>query len=171
MIEENALIAATDGQWAWLETERKSTCGNCSARGGCGVSLLEKISKPRTELVRAINRAHAEVGDRVIVGISESALVKGSAIVYLSPLLGLFGGAALAEALAPFNSLMATEPASIMLGLGGLAAGLFHLWRFSRRNSADPLYQPVVLRTRTEVEIKPVEFTTIQDQNQGTSQQ
>jgi len=147
VIEENAVVTATDGHWAWLETER-SSCGHCSARGGCGVALIDKIRKPRQQQVKALNQANARVGDQVIVGIMENALVKGSAIVYLSPLLGLFGGAALGEALAPFNTLMSTEAASIVLGIAGLAAGLFQLWRFSRRNRDNPQYQPVVLRTR-----------------------
>ena len=156
MIEENAIIAATDGRWAWLQTERNSTCGKCSASSGCGISLLEKLGKPQQQLVRAINQANAGVGDQVVVGISEAALVRGSAIVYLSPLLGLFGGAALAEALAPFNSLLATEPTSILLGLAGLAAGLGYLWRFSRRNAANPQYQPVVLRRLPAQQISTV---------------
>ena len=148
MIEETAIVTRTEGQWAWLQTERNSSCSKCSAQSGCGISLLDKFGKPRQQLVKALNRANAHSGDQVIVGLDEQALVRGSAVVYLSPLLGLFGGAALAEALAPYNSLLATEPTSILLGIAGLAAGLLHLWRYSQRNNADPRYQPIVLRTQ-----------------------
>ena len=153
MIEEAATVTRTEGQWAWLQTERNSTCGKCAARSGCGVSLLNKLGQPRQQLVKALNRANAASGDQVIVGIDEHALVRGSAMVYLSPLLGLFGGAALGEALAPWNSLLGAEPTSILLGIGGLAAGLYHLWRYSQRSSTDPRYQPIVLRTQA---IQPV---------------
>jgi len=163
MIEETALVAAIDGEWAWLETERNSSCGKCSARGACGVSLIDKISGPRQESVRAINSANARVGDRVIVGLREDALVKGSAILYLGPLLGLFAGAVLAEILAPFNTLLSTETTSIILGIAGLAAGLLQLRRYSRRNGNDPRYQPVVLRTLQDTQdstVQPVRLTS-----------
>lgn len=157
MIEEGATVTRTEGQWAWLQTERNSSCGKCAARSGCGVSLLNKLGQPRQQWVKALNRANASSGDHVIVGIEEHALVKGSAMVYLSPLLGLFGGAALGEALAPWNSLMSVDASSILLGLGGLAAGLYHLWRYSRRNNNDPRYQPIVLRTQP-APMQPVVF-------------
>ena len=157
MIEESATVTRTEGQWAWLQTERNSSCGKCSARSGCGVSLLNKFSQPRQQQVKALNRANAASGDRVIIGIDEHALVKGSAMVYLSPLLGLFGGAALGEILAPWNSLLATEPTSILLGLIGLAAGLYHLWHYSRRSNTDPRYQPIVLRAQAMPTL-PVKF-------------
>ena len=157
MIEETATVARIEGQWAWLQTDRNSSCSKCSAHSGCGISLLDKFGKPRQQLVKALNRANASDGDQVIVGLDEQALVRGSAVVYLSPLLGLFGGAALGEALAPWNGLLATEPTSILLGLAGLAAGLHYLWRYSRRNLANPRYQPIVLRTQPK-QTMPVEL-------------
>ena len=157
MIEESATVTRIDGEWAWLQTERNSSCGKCSAQSGCGISLLDKFGKPRQQQVKALNRANAQCGDQVIVGLDEQALVRGSAMVYLSPLAGLFGGAALGEALAPYNSLLAAEPTSILLGLAGLAGGLFYLHHYSRRNSADPRYQPIVLRTQP-LQAMPVEL-------------
>jgi len=156
MIEEPAQIVAVEGQWAWLETQRRGSCSGCSARSGCGVSLIEKIAKPRLERIRALNRAQAKVGDQVIVGIAEQALVRGSATLYLSPLIGLFGGAALAEVLAPYNSLLATEPSSILFGLAGLGAGLYYLRQYSRKRRDDPRFQPVVLRTSAGTGFPPV---------------
>ena len=147
MIEETAQVARVDGEHAWLETQRQGTCGSCSARNGCGVSLIERYATARMGQIRAVNRVGAQVGDRVIVGIDEGALLKGSAAVYLSPLAGLFGGAAAGEALAPFNELLSAEAASILLGLLGLAAGLLYLYRYSRRHRWDPRFQPVILRT------------------------
>lgn len=157
MIEESATVTRTEGQWAWLQTERNSSCGKCSARSGCGVSLLNNLGQPRQQPIKALNRAHAASGDQVIVGIDEQALVRGSAMVYLSPLLGLFGGAALGEALAPWNGLISANATSILLGIGGLAAGLYHLWHYSQRSRNDPRYQPIVLRTQP-VQALPIEL-------------
>lgn len=156
MIEEEARITAIDGQWAWVETQRRSSCSACSANAGCGVSLLEKTGRERLRQVRALNRANAAVGDPVIVGIAEQALVRGSALVYLIPLIGLFGGAALAEALAPFGKLFGDEGAAILLGICGMAGGLWYLRRQTAGRQDDPRYQPVVLRTRPPLDARPV---------------
>jgi sigma-E factor negative regulatory protein RseC len=163
MIEEPAQIVAVEGQWAWLETQRSGSCSSCSARSGCGISLIEKVAKPRLEQIWALNRAQAKVGDQVIVGIAEQALLRGSATLYLSPLIGLFAGAALAEALAPFNSLLATEPSSILFGLVGLGAGLYYLRQYSRKRRDDPRYQPVVLRTEADTGFHPVAMPAVMD--------
>lgn len=156
MIEESARVTAVEGPWAWVETQRQSSCSSCSAHNGCGVSLLEKVGQARLDSIRALNKANAKVGDQVIVGIAERALVRGSATIYLTPLLGLFGGAALAKALSPYSSLLATEAASILLGLVGLGAGLYYLRRYSRKRADDPRFQPVILRGDADADFRPV---------------
>ena len=156
MIEETAQVVSVDGEHAWLQTQRGGTCGSCSARGGCGVSLIERYAAKRQGRIRAINRVGAGAGAQVIVGIDESALLRGSAAVYLSPLAGLFGGAIIGEVLAPFSTLLSAEVASILLGLLGLAGGLLYLYRYAQRHRGDPRFQPVILRTVTAPPIAPL---------------
>lgn len=142
MIEESGRVVAVDGAFAWIETRRKTACGSCSAKAGCGTSVLDKAFGQRMNRIRALNQVEARVGDEVIIGLSESALVRGSFAVYAIPLVGLFAGAGLATALSGAEG----EGLAILGGVLGLAAGFIAVRRFSHRIQTDRSYQPVVLR-------------------------
>lgn len=102
-------------------------------------------------LVRALTDLQLAIGDGVVIGIREDLLVRGSLLVYLLPLLGLFAGAMLAEWLALAESFV------ILAGLGGfLAVWWLVRWR-SRQSSDDPALQPVVLRAELAVQAVPAE--------------
>lgn len=141
MIEEQGRVVAVEAGAVWVETLQKSTCSNCSVSAGCGQGLAEKIGVGRSRgLVRALCDLHLEVGDAVIIGVRADLLVRGSLLLYLLPLLGLFFAALLAQALG------ASEPQIIVTGLSGLVLGWFLVrWR-SRRTADDPELQPVVVR-------------------------
>lgn len=145
MIEETAQVVATEGEFVWVETQRQSTCGGCAARQGCGTATLAKVLGNRRTRVRAINRDGAQVGDRVVVGIDETALIRGSLAVYAVPLLGLLAGAVLGGLLSE-RLLVDGEALTLGLGIAGLSGGLVWLRGFTRRIRSDRRYQPVVLR-------------------------
>lgn len=143
MIEEHAVVVATEGEFAWLETERKSTCGSCAVRKGCGTGALANVVGKKLTRVVALNGVGAQAGDRVVVGIDEASLVRGSLAVYALPLLALFVGALLGQ-------VWLQEAGAMGGGLAGLLAGLAWLRRFSRRCRTDPRFQPVILRRTGE---------------------
>ncbi|NIP74421.1 MAG: SoxR reducing system RseC family protein [Gammaproteobacteria bacterium] len=145
MIEESATVVATEGELAWVETQRQSACGSCAARSGCGSAALSKVLGQRRTRVRAVNQTGARVGDSVIVGIRERALVRGSLAVYAVPLVALLSVALLGDILASAFGAN-REAMTILFGLAGLLAGLGWLRRFAGRVSRDPRYQPVILR-------------------------
>ncbi|UCE90683.1 MAG: SoxR reducing system RseC family protein, partial [Pseudomonadota bacterium] len=43
MIEELGVVGACEGEYAWVQMERRSTCGRCAARQGCGTAVLAKV--------------------------------------------------------------------------------------------------------------------------------
>ncbi len=43
MITENAIVVSIDNNQTWIETQRKSVCGQCAANKGCGTSVLSKV--------------------------------------------------------------------------------------------------------------------------------
>lgn len=145
MIEESAQVIAVEGEFVWVETQRQSTCGGCAAKQACGTATLAKILGQKRTRIRALNHNGAQVGDQVIVGVDESALVRGSLAVYAVPLLGLLVGAIIGNLLTQHWSLPG-EALTLMLGGSGLWAGLGWLKRFTRRIHNDPRYQPVVMR-------------------------
>ncbi len=88
MVEEQGRVVSAEQDTVWIETERKTTCSSCNVRHGCGQHLADKY-KPSSAFayIRASSEWSLSEGDRVLVGIPESSLLKASAVAYLLPLL------------------------------------------------------------------------------------
>ena len=151
MIEESATVVALEDNFAWVESERRSSCSSCAANKGCGTATLQKVMGKKRAQLKAINQAQAQVGDRVVIGLQEQALLKGSLYAYILPLLLLLVAAFV------FEQLFANEATTIFAGLGGLLLG-FVILKFLMGNLAeDERFQTVVLRRENE-SIKTVTF-------------
>ena len=145
MIEQNARVVAVEGDTAWVEAERSSACGGCAAKAGCGTGSLAKAFGTRTNRMKVLNTVEARPGDAVIIGIEESALVRGSVAVYLVPLLTLLGGGIFGEFMAERLG-VAIQVGGVTGGLIGLGAGLLWLRSYTRGIEKDPRFQPVTLK-------------------------
>jgi len=145
MIEETATVVKCEGEFAWVEAQRQTTCGNCAANKGCGTSVLAKVVGKKAARMRAINPFEAQVGDTVIVGMNEAALLKGSLAVYLFPLLFMMLFAITGNVVARQMHWQA-EPVVILFAVAGLLVAGIWLRRFTRRIQYDNVYQPVILR-------------------------
>jgi sigma-E factor negative regulatory protein RseC len=142
MIEECAHVVAIGEGCAWVETQRQSTCGACGIKPGCGAATLAAVLGQRRAPVRVLNTLPVDIGDQVIIGIAEQALLQGSTAVYLTPLLTMVLGAVLGRWMWSPPS----EALSVVAGLLGLAGGLLWLRAFSRKIRTDSRFQPIVLR-------------------------
>lgn len=140
MIEETATVVDTRGG-VWVSLQRQSACGQCAAKSGCGTAVLGKVLGRRMERIRVLGDLDVMVGDRVVIGLNETALVRGSMVVYMMPLFFMVLLALGGHWLFPGN-----EGAAIVMGMAGLVAGFLVLAWFSRKISADGKYQPVLLR-------------------------
>ncbi len=157
MIEERAVILSLENKSddakshsvATLEIERKTACGLCGQTRGCGNSIWGKLFAHQSSAFKAQNRINAKVGDSVIVGINEKALVKSALLLYILPLATMLIGAILA-------SHFRQTDASAMLGaVIGLALGLLWVKGHTMSSSYFRLQQPVILRLASnETEIK-----------------
>lgn len=147
MLEEFATVVRTEGAMAWVQTSRSGACGSCSARAGCGTGALGKVLGRRVAQVRVINTIQAEVGERVVIGLHEGALVQGSLAVYIVPILALFLAGAFGKLLAAHLGMPeSAEAISIATGLLGLGGGFLWLRNFAGRIRSDEQYQPVMVR-------------------------
>lgn len=142
MIEENAIVISVEGNDAWVETRRQSSCSACSANKGCGTSVLSNVLGKRSSQVRVLNTLDVKPGEEVVIGIEEESLVRGSIAVYLVPLISMFLFALLAEWYAGNGNDLAAVTGAIL----GFVIGLFWLRKFSRKIYRDKRYQPVILR-------------------------
>ncbi len=153
MIEERAIVVSVDGDFAMVETQRKSACGDCSTSAACGTSLIAKAIGQKRNRVRVHNPIQAQLGDQVIVGLADSALPKLSFAFYIVPLMALFAGALFFQLLAVKFNFSSTEPMSIAGGLLGLIAGLSWVRRYASQSDGRKQYQAVILRRIEKVSV------------------
>ncbi len=146
MIEETGTVVKVESGYAWIETERRSTCGSCSANKGCGTATLARVMGQRRTRVRALDPLEVKPGERVVIGLEEAALVRGSLAVYTVPLLGLLAGALFGDFMAQQLLVASRDGMSILFGAAGALLGIGWLRSFSRRIYNDRRYQPVILR-------------------------
>ena len=142
MIEEQALVVAIDGDQAMLEIVRRTPCGLCGQTRGCGVSVFGKLLGHRNNVFRAVNPLNAQIGDQVVVGVDEKALLVSSLAVYGIPLVLVLAGAIVGTLLAPSGG-----DAWPLAGAGlGLFAGILLLKAHVTGRGLDARYRPVILR-------------------------
>jgi sigma-E factor negative regulatory protein RseC len=142
VIEETGTVVAVEGSYAWVERARASTCGSCSLKGGCGTSVLAQVLGRRTARVRAENAISARVGDRVVVGLAEAALLEGSLVMYLVPVLALLGGGLFGELMARRLALASADP---LAAAGAVVATVLALL-WVRGRIARERCRPVLMR-------------------------
>ncbi|MDD5384522.1 MAG: SoxR reducing system RseC family protein [Gallionella sp.] len=145
MVEGTAYVVAVEGNMVWLVPEVGSSCGGCASASACGSkgigTLAGRLEARRFQLV---NDAGLRVGERVVVGIRENALLKASITAYVIPLTTLLSAGALAQWAAGNDTVtMVAMFAGLALGLGLARLGAGRLLvrgelapRFIRRASA-----------------------------------
>lgn len=156
MIEEVALVTSIDGDYAEVRTEEKSACGSCGARDNCATATVAEAMEKPPMLRRALNPIGAKPGEKVVVGIEESALNNVSMFFYAVPIAGLILFALLGQFIAQWTGIDG-EPLSALGGLLGLVLGFFLLQRFVARVGDDQRYQVTVLR---RADTSPISFCT-----------
>jgi sigma-E factor negative regulatory protein RseC len=149
VIEEHARIVQVQGEYAWVEIHRSSGCSTCPSSQGCGAASLASLWGRKPSALKVFNPIGARPGDDVIIGIAEGALVNGSLLLYLVPLLFMLGFAFFGETLG--RRLDFAEGLSILLGLVGMLIGFAGVRRIIFRLGRDGRFQPVILRLRYQV--------------------
>jgi len=146
MIEEVGSVVALAPGAVWVETKRSSTCSGCSVKSGCGQGVMDRLGiRERRGLTLALSDLHLNVGDGVVIGVHERALLRGAALVYLFPLIALLLSAVIASALS------AAEAYVILAGIVGFAISWLIIYKRSQDTASDPELQPVVLRATMAV--------------------
>lgn len=142
MIEESGRVVAVESDAVWVETARRTGCGRCDEPGGCGNGALARHARSRMGRVRALNPGAlpVDVGDHVLVGVPEDAVLRGAALVYVLPLVLLLGGAAAGVAST------GGDGDAIAGAAAGLLAGFLLVRLLARRAATDISAQPVVIR-------------------------
>ncbi len=158
MVEEQAVVVAVEEHAAWVETQRKAACDSCAVNKGCGTAVLSKVLGNKRSRLRVLKHdLQLRVGDEVVIGLQEHALLRGSMTVYGSPLLLMMVGALLADYAGRQWLGHTSDFLDIIFGIAGFLAGLVWLRLYSARIAQDPRYQPVILSVSTQ--IRPIHGT------------
>lgn len=152
MIEEQAVVLAVEGERAHLEIRRNTPCGLCGTTQGCGVSLWGRLFKRSGNGFWTANSLGAKVGEAVVIGIEEGALLAGSLIAYLVPLLSVCIGALIGSRVAGAQS--TSDIYAVVGAVFGLVAGFTWVRMYTSRRRQDGRYQPVMLRRGEFVSIR-----------------
>jgi len=137
-------VVALEADGLWVETIRRSTCGSCSARKGCGHGLLNRLADGRRGYIRVLPGDQSiqglKVNDQVIIGIPEAVILRGSFIAYVLPILAMLAGAVAAVAWLPGVGELAALPGAAT----GLLLGFLLVRWHGVRHRDDPGFQPVL---------------------------
>jgi sigma-E factor negative regulatory protein RseC len=141
IVEGIARVVSVSADVAWLEPEQTTSCGSCASAAACGSgatgmgTVASRIEARRFPLD---NGAELMVGERVVVGVDDRALIKASLTAYALPLIAAFTAAGLAQS--TWDSDLATM-AAMVAGLGvGLLAARFGAHRLSSRGELAPRF-------------------------------
>jgi len=144
-IEGIARVMRVDGRVAWLEPEQTTGCGHCASAAACGAgsngasgigTVARRIEARRFMLDNDAGRLRE--GERVVIGVDDRALLKGSLLAYALPLLlaliagGIAQGAWGSDPLTMFG---------MAVGLAcGLLAARFGAGRLAARGELAPRF-------------------------------
>lgn len=141
MIEQSGKVVAVEQGIAWVQTIQTSACSSCSARSGCGASVLDKLSGGKVTQLPLTDCLGVSVGETITIGVPDDALLKASFLVYFLPLLSLMLMALVADWIWPDSELH-----SIGGGIIGLLAGFMLVKRISASTTMALTTQPVMLK-------------------------
>jgi len=140
MMEEQAIVVGVNGNQISVTTDRSSSCGHCSAKSGCGSALLGEFFNRNSQELVVESELPLETGDKVVLGLNDDALLRGSFVVYAIPLLAMLLFAVIA------NQFLFSELVIIASGMVGFALGMTYVKFFSIVAHNAERFRPVVLR-------------------------
>ncbi len=140
MIKEWATVISWRQGIAQLRCEQHSGCGSCHSRSSCGTSILSQMAPESAQRLSVVSKQPLVPGQRVEVGITESSLIRSALLVYMLPLVGLIGCAALMQGW--FNTDLAAAFGGLVGGTGGFMLARFYAQKLGDKRQ----YQPVILQ-------------------------
>ena len=89
MITEEGIIKSLKADKASVIIKKSRMCESCGHSSSCGAT-----GKTEEFEIEAANPGNADIGDRVVIKIESSPMIKITAVIYLLPVAGLITGIA-----------------------------------------------------------------------------
>lgn len=151
MLEETGTVMAVKHGQVLVETSARSACSHCTSQG-CTTAVLGRLFGVRRNRVRLANTLHAQIGDRVVIGVPDDVLVRASLLVYLAPL------ASMMLAVAAADGAGLGLGAQIGAAAAGLAGGLLLVGRVGESNMSRRRYRMRLLRKVPPIAVGALEL-------------
>jgi len=150
MSAERGIVEKVEPGWAWVKTRRTSACSSCGSRHHCLTQGGDQM------VVKAQNTARAKKGDQVELYLRTKTKLKGTAIVYLIPVLGIFLGAFSADPLSEALGLNQSLGMAVFT-LTGLVMAVFLMRYLANRMDSKHTLTPLVKRVVMSARSMPIE--------------
>lgn len=145
MIEEQVVVTSLTPEGAWIEGVQQSACGSCSAKAGCGQHALSQLGRKVSlwlpnEGFDKDGRGESvslRVGQQIVVGLPEGAILRSTLVLYGVPLFTLVIGAVL-------GNVLGGELGSIILSVLSIFLGFQIARKWSDQNKSH--WQPRYIR-------------------------
>ena len=149
MSAERGIVENVEPGWAWVKTKRSSACNSCASRSHCLTQGADRM------LVKAQNTVNAKKGDEVELYLSTKTKLKGTAIVYLLPVFGIFVGAFSAG---PLSEALGLNPSlgMVFFTLTGLISSVLLMRHLANRMAANQALTPLVKRVIISARSMPI---------------
>ncbi|MCU0822448.1 MAG: SoxR reducing system RseC family protein [Spirochaetes bacterium] len=138
MITEEGIVKSLKGDRASVLIKKRPQCDSCGNSSSCGIT-----GKAEEFEIDAVNPMYAKTGDRVIIQIESSPVVKVTAVVYLLPVVGLIGGIAAGRHIGK-NFGLDMDLCSILTGLFLFALPFLIIKPFMSRLEKQKRYTPEI---------------------------
>jgi sigma-E factor negative regulatory protein RseC len=149
MIEEQATVVGIDDDNITVTSTIKSACGSCQQLDNCGSGQVAKAF-PQKKLSLTVKTSMAlELGDNVILGLNENALLQSAWQVYLWPLLGLLLASWFGQWLV-VNAVLPHEFFAIILGVIGGFCGFTLAKRQQIKSATCAKLAPKIIRRESQ---------------------
>jgi sigma-E factor negative regulatory protein RseC len=140
MSTEEGTITKVSENTAWVKVKRSSMCDACNHQRTCTV-----LGGGETMEAEALNTAGAQVGDRVLLKLPSTLLVKVSFIFYMIPVIFLISGVILGMKMAK-NYSFEPELGAMIMGVLGCILAFLIIRLFAKKAQKNKAYTPEVVK-------------------------
>ncbi len=138
MIEEEGIVAETEGDVAKVAILRKSACESCAAAGICHPG--------DQEFMEAANPLGAKKGQKVKVVVAPQVYLKASIILYGVPMASLVGGAIIGKNLAlKYAGEASSDLWAFISGMICMAVSFIFIRMYNKKVEKTQEYKPVIV--------------------------
>jgi sigma-E factor negative regulatory protein RseC len=146
MIEERAVVKEVDGNTIKLEGYQKPSCGGCAQKTSCGTSVLSRfMGNKEVELV-VQSDLPLNLGDEVLIGVEESAMLGGAVTVYILPLLMFFLFGIVGEMVSELMFAKESELLSLFFAAAGFITSFLLIKKNFLLKKSEIQLNPIIIR-------------------------